>query len=267
MQYRTVVLLVSGLLFLVSCGVPPKAAKDETAAAAPRPPKLMLTLKVASIDLYGLGRRIEKRDVEKFSTLLKKEQVEVLAVQGITRYPNVKTRVDFVSELAALADMRHAFGETIDISGQQRGNAVFSMYPIRSNVTKEFDVPSSFLESALQVTVDAGVHDVRIVSTRFPEKATSRDVTSCVHTLRGLQKASESPFVAAGNLPVQRSSREQDAFTDVRSAMETDPGKAMTSRVWYVSGELFRLLSARTVKTDLGTLTMAEFGLYQHAQP
>jgi hypothetical protein len=266
-QYRIVALLISGLLFLLSCAAPPKAAKDETAVVAPRLPKLALTLKVASIDLFGLGRRIEKKDIEKFSTVLKKEQVEILAVQGITRYPNVKTRVDFVSELAALADMRQAFGETIDISGQQRGNAVFSMYPIRSNVTKEFDVPSSFLESALQVTVDAGVRDVRIVSTRFPEKTTSRDVTSCIQTLRGLQKASESPFVAAGNLPAQRSSREQDAFTDVRSAMETDPGKAMTSRMWYVSGELFRLLNARTVKTDLGTLTVVEFGLYQRAQP
>ncbi len=264
---RIVVLILSGLMFITSCSAPPKAAKNESAAAVQRPPKLALTLKVASIDLFGLGRRIEKKDIEKFSLVLKKEQVEILAVQGITRYPNVKTRVDFVGELAALADMRHAFGETIDISGQQRGNAVFSMYPIRSNVKKEYDVPSSFLESALHVTVDAGVRDVRIVSTRFPEKATSRDITSCVQTLGELQKAAESPFVAAGNFPLQRGSRGQDAFTDARSAMETDPGKAMTSRLWYVSGELFKLLNARTVKTDLGTLTVVEFGLYQHAQP
>ena len=266
MQYRIVILLISVLLFLMSCAAPPKAAKDETAIAAARPPKLALTLKVASLDLFGVGRRIEKKDIEKFSTLLKKEQVEVVAVQGITRYPNVKTRVDFVSELAAMADMRHAFGETIDISGQQRGNAVFSIYPIRSNLTKEFDVPSSFLESALQVTVDAGVRDVRIVSTRFPEKTTSRDVTSCVQTLRELQKASESPFVVAGNLPAQRSVREKDAFADVRTVMDKDPGKAMTSRMWFVSGELFKLLNARTLKTDLGTLTVVEFGLYQRSQ-
>ncbi len=266
MRFRIVVLLVSSLLLLVSCATPPKTAKDESVAAAPRPPKLALTLKVASIDLFGLGRRIEKKDIEKFSAMLKKEQVEILAVQGITRYPSVKTRVDFVSQLAALADMRHAFGETIDISGQQRGNAVFSVYPIRSNQKKDFDVPSAFLESALQVNIDAGVRDVRIVSTRLPERATTRDVASCVRTLGGLQKASEGPFVAAGNLPLQRSTREQDSFNDARSAMETDPRMAMTSRVWYVSGELFRLLSARTLKTDLGNLTMVEFGLYQRSE-
>jgi hypothetical protein len=266
-QYRFVALFISGLMFLLSCAAPPKAEKDQPAAAVTRPPKLALTLKVASIDLFGLGRRIEKKDVEKFSSVLKKEQVEILAVQGITRYPNVRTRVDFVTELASAADMRHAFGETIDISGQQRGNAVFSMYPIRSNVKKEFDVPSSFLESALQVTVDAGVRDVRIVSTRFPEKATSRDITSCVQTLGGLQKASEGPFVAAGNFPLQRSSRGKDEFADVRSSMESDPGRAMTSRMWYVPGELFKLVSARTVKTELGTLTVVEFGLYQRVQP
>lgn len=248
----------------MSCSAPPKAAKDEPSALS-MPPKLAITLRIASIDLFGLKKRIERKDLEAFVTILKKEQVEVLAMQGIVRTPTLKTRVDVVTELAALADMRQAFGETFDISGQQRGNAVFSQYPIRGNLKKEFDVPSAFLESALQVAIDAGVRDVRVVSTRFPELATGRDVTTCVQTIASLQKMTDAPFVVGGNLPATKP-RGQERFVDIQSWMGTEAGKTTGSRLWYAEQELFKVLKARTVKTDLGALIIAEFGLYRRAQ-
>jgi len=252
------------LLFLSACSAPPKATKDDV--ASPPLPKLATSVKMASIDLTGYGKRIEKKDIERFAVVLKREQIEILAVQGITRYPNVKTRVDFVNELAAMTDMRHAFGESIDIMGRQQGNAVFSVYPIRSNQKKDYDVPSAFSEYALHVAIDAGVRDVTIVSTRLPAKAPADDVAKCVRTITDLRVTPEMPFVVSGNLPeLKKTSTAQD-FTDVRSMLPDGTDKTLTSRLWYVQRDLFRLIQARTVKTELGTVTVAEFGLYQQAR-
>ncbi|MCX6132703.1 MAG: hypothetical protein NTU47_02720 [Ignavibacteriales bacterium] len=235
------------------------------ASATPQP-KLALSVKVACMDLSGYGKRIEKKDIERFSAALKKEQIEILAVQGITRYPNVKTRVDFVSELAALMDMRHVFGESIDISGRQFGNAVFSMYPIRSNEKKEYDVPSAFTETALLVAIDAGVRDVGIVSTRLPLRATSEEQARCIRTIAEMQKNLDVPFVVTGNLPTYRKSRDFEKFTDLQISLPDGSAKLLSSRLWYIQGDLFKAVNARTVKTDLGTLTVAEFGLYQQTR-
>jgi endonuclease/exonuclease/phosphatase family metal-dependent hydrolase len=222
---------------------------------------------MASIDLSGYGKRIEKKGIERFSAALKREQIEILAVQGITRYPNVKTRVDFVSELAAQMDMRQVFGESIDISGRQQGNAVFSMYPIRSKQKKEYDVPSAFAETALQVLIDAGVRDVAIVSTRLPVKASSEELAKCLRTIAELQKSPDAPFVVTGNLPVYKKSRDFGKFTDLQTSLPDGSSKSQTSRLWYMQGDLFKVVNARTVKTELGTLTVAEFGLYQQTRP
>jgi hypothetical protein len=168
-----------------------------------------------------------------------------------------------VEEFPSRADMRRAFGETIDMSGQQRVNAVFSIYPIQWSNKKQFDVPSAFFESALQVSIDAGVRDVIIVSTRLPEKATGKDLVSCAQTIAELQTKIDKPFIVTGNLPILSKVKAPESFADIQSTLLADAGATVTSRVWYARGDLFRPLSARTVKTDLGIMTVVEFGLYQ----
>ncbi|HTY38109.1 MAG TPA: hypothetical protein VMH23_13410 [Bacteroidota bacterium] len=262
MQRVLVVLLLPLVLFLCACSAPPAAIKT----APPPAPTLATSVKMASIDLTNYGKRIEKKDIERFAAVLKKEQVEVLAVQGITRYPNVKTRVDFVNELAAQTDMRHAFGESIDIMGRQQGNAVFSVYPIRSNQKKDYDVPSAFSEYALHVAIDAGICDVTLVSTRLPARAPAEDLAACIKTITELRATAEMPFVVSGNLPALKQTRGTDIYSDVQATLPEGSGKTLTSQLWYVQRELFKLLQARTVKTELGTLTVAEFGLYQQVR-
>ena len=263
MRFVPFLALLFAVAFIAGCSAPPQAARTGSSA----PPKLALTIKVASVDLFNYGKRIEKKDIERFSASLKREQIEILAVQGITRYPNMKTRVDFVSELAAQMDMRNVFGESVDISGRQQGNAVFSIYPIRSNQKKGYDVASAFTESALQVSIDAGVTDLVLVSTRLPARATGEDLAKCVQTIAGLQAAPTSSFVVAGNLPPVRKGSASDKFADIQSSLPDGAGKQITSRLWYVPGDLFHVVCARVVKTDLGTMTVAEFGLYQPHLP
>jgi endonuclease/exonuclease/phosphatase family metal-dependent hydrolase len=163
-------------------------------------------------------------------------------------------------------DMRHAFGESIDISGRQQGNAVFSIYPIRSNRNKEYDVPSAFAETALQVSIDAGVRDVAIVSTRLPVRASSDELAKCMRTIAELQTSPDAPFLVTGNLPAYKKSRDFEKFTDLQSSLPDGSAKSQTSRLWYMQGDLFKVVNARLVKTDLGTLTVAEFGLYQQVR-
>jgi endonuclease/exonuclease/phosphatase family metal-dependent hydrolase len=248
-----------GILLVAGCSAPPRITAPSAASASS---KLAITVKVASIDLFNLGRRIEKKDIERFAVALKREQIEVLAVQGISRYPNVKTRVDFVNELAGQADMRPVFSEAIDMGGRQQGNAVFSVYPIRSNQTKAYDVPSAFSESALRVAIDAGARDMVVVSTRLPVRASDDDLTTCVRMIGGLQTA-DMPFIVSGNLPSLKKVRDSEMFTDVQSSLPAEAAKELTTRVWYAQANLFKLLSARVVKTELGTMTVTEFGLYQ----
>ncbi len=254
------------LVFLAGCSGPSRTAREASGNVS-RQPRLATTVKIATLDLFNLKRRIEKKDIERLIGVVKNEQIEVLAVQGISRYPNVKTRIDFVEEFPLRADMHRVFGETIDMSGQQRVNAVFSIYPIEWSNKKEFDVPSAFFESALQVSIDAGVRDVIIVSTRLPEKATVKDLVVCTQTIAALQTKPDAPFIVAGNLPMLSKVKAPESFVDLQSDLADDAGKTMTSRVWYSQGDLFKSLNARTVKTDLGTMTIVEFGLYQPVLP
>ncbi len=253
------------ILFLSACSGPPQASKTDSESLSP--PTLATSVKIACIDLAKYNKRIEKKDVERFAAVLKREQVEILAVQGITRYPNLKTRVDFVSELAAQSEMRHAFGESTDIMGRQLGNAVFSVYPIRSNKKKDFDVPSAFSEYALRVAIDAGVRDVTIVSTWLPLNAPTDDLSRCIRTITELREGAETPFIVSGNLAGVKQSRNAEPFNDVQALLTDGSGKQLTSRMWYVQRDLFRLIRAQTVKTEFGTMTVADFGLYQRGQP
>lgn len=259
-----IAVLCAGLVFLSACSTTPKATSTESVPVSQ--PTLATSVRLACLDLAKYGKRIEKKDVERFAAAVKQEQIEILAVQGITRYPNVKTRIDFVSEFASRSDMRHVFGESTDIMGRQTGNAVFSVFPIRSNQKKEFDVPSAFSEYALHVAIDAGLRDVAIVSTWLPANAPPEDVAKCVRTINDLRPTPETPFIVSGNLPGVKQTRNAEIYTDVQLSLPEGSARQISSRLWYAQRELFKLIQARTVKTDFGVLTVADFGLFQEAQ-
>lgn len=242
------------------CSTPPQTQKEEGVA------KPELTVNIGSVNLSNFGRRMEKKDIVAFARTLKKEQVEILAVQGITRYPSVPTRPDFVRELSTQADMRSAFGEMMNNSGRQTGNAVFSTYPIRSNTSKSFDVKSGTFEAFLQAVVDGGVRDIMVLSAMLPPKASADDLSSCVKSIVALNAPYEkNPVVIAGNLPSSASLRAIGSFNDT-AEMTGDAGKA-GSRFWYASQGILKALSAHTTETEMGTMVVVQFGLFRQVQP
>lgn len=254
--------VVVSLLVLAGCLAPQTHKGDTEAAAKPE-----LTLQVASLNLSSLNKRIEKKDIERFSRMLKEEQIEVLSVQGITRYPSVETRVDFVNELIGKSDMRHAFGEMINSSGRQTGNGIFSSYPLHNNHNQPFEgVKSASFEAALQSSVDGGVKDIVIVSTLLPSKASETEQSAC---LRMISKNTDSqePLIVTGNLPPSERVRLVGRYEDVSDAAGASKTKDLTTRIWYTSDRMLKLMSARTVETDFGTMLVAQFGLFRQPQP
>jgi len=255
---KTIILRVSilalAMLFLDNCATPPKAEKE----AVPKKPEI--TIQIASINLANFSKRIERNNITELVKILKSEQVEILAVQGISRYPGVSSRVDFVNELSSKTDWRNAFGEMQNISGRQTGNAIFSVYPLLSHQNFSWDaVRSTSFEAALQATVDAGARSVIVVSTQLPPKATSREQAQCLKMITALNPDTANQLlIVAGNMPTDEIIRTTNSFAEVPPHESV---KSITSRIWYSASTSLQMLTTRSVETALGTLVIAQFGV------
>ena len=247
------------LLVLAGCAAP----STEKTEIAPRKPDVIL--QVASLNLSGFNKRFEKSEIAKFSRLLKKEQIDVLSVQGITRYPELKSRTDFVNELVAKTDMRYTFGEMYNSGGRQDGNAIFSQFPQRNNHNDSFDgVKSADFEAALQSSVDGGVKDVIVVSALLPAKANETDQSKCLGIIAKKSVAlPNQPMILTGNLPASNTIRMKDSYDDADPAggrkSESDPA----TRIWYSNDGSLKLMGSRTVETEFGPMVVAKFGLFR----
>ncbi len=248
------------MLVLAGCSAP------TTQKASTTTPKLPdLTLEVASMNLSGFNKRFEKKEIEKFTRLLKKEQIDILSVQGITRYPGIESRVDFVNELVAKSEMRYTFGEMFNSSGRQSGNCIFSAYPQRNSHNDTFDgVKSATFEAALQSSVDGGVKDVVEVSTVLPPKAPEAEQSECLSIIASKSVAlPNQPMIVTGNLPTSEKIKTKGAYEDVRDSANKVNEKNLKTRIWYSNDGSLKLMDTRTVETEFGPMLVAKFGLFQ----
>ena len=233
--------------FLAGCGPAPKVQQGE----APPKPELMIT--VASLNLTNLNKRIKRADITRLWQQLKSEQVEVLAIQNLTRYPGVSTRIDPVAELARQADWRQAFGEMADFSGRQVGNAVLAAYPIRSSsVTSYTGVRSAVNDGSLQAVVDGGVHDLLVVSAQLPVKAPTGDQARCLSIIKNARGDARMPMIVAGNLPAT-----VEGFTTVEG------GTSSSTKIVYDGNGILQPTFASTVETSLGTMVIVRFAVFR----
>ncbi len=238
--------------------VPPPAGEATPVAA----PVAAMTVRIASLDLSGFRGRIERSHVDELAGLIASNNIDVLAVQGITRYPTVATRTDLVAELASATGMFHAFGETINVSGRQSGNAVFSSYPVSSSDARSYDgVSGNTFEGALRAVIDAGTRPLVVVSTRLPDPLVGNDARACSDLLSAMAaEAGRDPFVVLGNLPRPPGG---SAWEEVRGSGETAGGTpgARPGSLWYSHGPL-SIGAASGLKCGLGTLLVTEAGIF-----
>ena len=247
---------VAAAAILQGCGgsgrAPAPAPAPAVETAAPSAPTPAIRLRVASLDVSGFGGRIERKHVEELSRLIGSKKIEVLALQGVTRYPSVKTRTDLVGELASAAGMRQAFGETINLSGRQSGNALLSSYPIASNDALSYEgISGSNFEGALRVVVDAGARPIVVVSTRLPEPLTAGDERICAGVISRLEsERGEDPLVVLGNLPPA-----PDGWK------EFSPAGKEAGSLWYTPGPV-SAAGGSTGRCALGTLLIADMDIF-----
>lgn len=263
------------------CPAPREAQKEEQPTPTEKKPIVpAIEIRVASIDLSKYQKKIERDDVQQFAIRLKRDSIDILTVQGITRYPELTTRVDFVDELATRTEMRKAFGETISISGRQNGNAVFSAYPIHSSENTPYDnLHSTKPEAALQAVIDCGVRDIVLISTQLPEKASTEDQSTVVNRLASFNNFYiNRPIIMTGNLPRSDALRSMAQFDVVKLIRQKDGQRSGqsrdgqvqsgdTPRIWYSMNETLRLLDAKIESTVFGPMVVAEFGVFRQAEP
>jgi hypothetical protein len=249
-------LFVISLCIEFFCGCPSTPPKSETV----RKPEL--SLQIASIDLASFNKRIERKHISDLSKILKREQIEVLAVQGIARYPGVSTRVDFVEELSKQTDWRNVFGEMMNASGRQTGNAIFSSYPILSHYNETFEkVKSANFDAAIQASIDAGVRSVVVVSSQLPAKATPDELGQCLKLITALNPDRTNPLtIIAGNLPSSSTLHTDNNFTEVPLRGSS---KSSASKLWYSANSGLQLIATRQLDTELGTLIVVQLGLFR----
>jgi hypothetical protein len=259
------------LVALVGAGCPstrevPKKRPEQplAAPAMKKPPAPGIIVRFASLDISKFPRKIEAPDIERLAAALWKDTVEIFALQGITRYPELKNRIDILQELAARAEMRSTFGETIFLSGHLGGNAVFSSFPIRSSENTHYDrIRSTNFEAALQALIDCGMRDVLVVSTQIPEKASDEDQSICSSTLASFSNLYfNNPVIIAGNLPRAEAVR---AMAQYNEPPGTKPADA--PRIWFSGDGSLKLLGIRYENTALGRMAVAEFGIFPRKNP
>ena len=254
--------ILAVLLMAAGCSAPTSKV-DNVTTNVPRQPDL--TLQVASLNLSAFNKLYNKKEIDKLAGLLKKEQIDILAVQGITRYPGIERHVDFVNELVSRSDMRQVFGEMFNTAGRQSGNGIFSTYPLRNNHNEPFDgVKSALFEAALESAVDGGVKDIVVVSALMPSKAPESDLSKCLKIISDKSLAgTDQPLILTGNLPSSPIMRQSGRYRDVLDSIGTKNDKILSTKIWYTKDESLSLLGTRALDTDFGTMLVARFGLFR----
>ncbi|MBA4312488.1 MAG: hypothetical protein C0417_07640 [Chlorobiaceae bacterium] len=259
MKQFLIYLFITILIF--GCQPPKPIVKEE-----PPPPAIKeiipdMIIKFATIDISKFGKRIELSDIQKFARQLKSDSIDILTMHGITRYPELKTRVDIVEELAKETETRKSFGETINLGGRQSGNSVFSVYPIRSSDNLQFEkIKSTGFEAAMQTIIDCGALNIVVISTHITEKASKDDLESIISSLKQLPETFQSyPIIISGNL-------NSDKLLDKFSAVD-DKSNNGSIPVWFSANGTLKVTSQQAKQSVFGKMTTIVLAIFTKPQP
>ena len=256
LAYLTLALLFTG------CPPPKPIVKElpPPPVVGKKPPMPEIMVNIGSLNLAKYTKKIEKNDVLKFAEQIKLDSIDLVLLQGITRYPELINRVDLVDELARIADLRKVFGETITLTGRQNGNAIFSLYPIRSNENTPYhNLQNSNFETALQAIIDCGAREIVVVSTLLPEKSPASDQSLVATTLGSYNNLYYGkPIIISGNLPKSENARALANYDEARKLRTDD-----TPLVWYSGDGSLKLTAEKIEQTVFGKMSVVRFGVFR----
>ena len=260
-----IICLTAFAVLFAGCSQPEQTAKPAAAKPVPEEKKSVksaapeMTVRMASLDLSKPPFKIEQQHINQIAEVLRKENIDVLTLQGVSRYPGVTTRVDVVDALAFATGMTPVFEETVNLNGKQTGNAVFSRLPVLSHDVKKYEqIHSNIFASALQVIIDMGKSQVVVISTELPPSSQRADLMSCLGTLDSFRHFyTTNPIIVSGNLPRDETAKEFAAFTDA-----SIPGTGNGPRFWFTGSPKLKPMTAKFEPSPVGTLTIMEWGLW-----
>lgn len=213
----------------------------------PKTPEPAITINIASLDLSAHPTKIVKQSVQNLAEALRVEDVHIVTVQSVTRYPDLKNRVDFIIELQKATEMDFKFGETQNFSGRQTGNAIFSIYPFQVSENFEFKQFKS-LSTSLNATIDVGVTHLLVSSLAIPEKLSNIEQKYFVSVLNKIHSRFNSPpFIITGN---------------INSKVLYNADYKIDRCVAYRHSETLTLLETHTIGTEFGKIIIFKFGLF-----
>lgn len=247
------------VLMLPCCKPPEDTAKPIKVETPPvKEPTPAITLNVATLNLSKYGTRYEKQAIAKLAEIIKRENIDVLTLQGVTRYPDIQNRFDLIEELRKHTGMYQKFGETQNLSGRQVGNVVFSSYPIKTYENLDYKKTKT-LATALSVSVDAGVGNIVVVSTLIPEHLTTDEKFDCITTLEGIQKKYQSSlFIVTGNVFLLDNKNLREFKLHYGLLKERD----VFPQLLYLGNDLLKLLDTKVEETGNGKMIIYSFGLF-----
>jgi hypothetical protein len=255
------------LLTLAGCKPSEEPAKPEKIdpIIMPKEPIPAIIINLATINLSKLNTLYHKNDLIKLGEIIKLEDIQILTVQSVTRYPELPKRLDIIEEIKNLTDMNAKFGETENNSGRQSGNAVFSIYPIKNPDNMEYKSYNN-LSTALGVTIDAGIGNIFVVSTSVPLHLTTESLSELI-SFR--EKHLCSTGIITGNFGESLSNNFKNSGTINYDKTKIEfvttsliKRKGYYRYLFYFRDDSIKILDKKIVDTPIGLVFVYKFGLF-----
>ncbi len=254
-------------LIIFSCLIGCKTLKEfETVTPETRKLKEpVLTFNISGLNLSNESTKYSKTAISNLLAILKKEDIQIFALQGVTRYPDLPNRLDIINELQSATDMYFRFGETQNNSGRQYGHAVLSEFKIQSHHNSEYQSLKS-MNTYLSTLIDIGLYNVVITSTLIPDNLKNSEKIFCVSEWLKIQEEYKNcPVILTGNIAAAGiDNLNKTNFISLRknnSDTETIPMDIRT-QVYYTDTEKMKIMEIKRVDTAFGDMFIYKFGLF-----
>lgn len=240
-------------LFISGCKTAEEVKKVDNIKELPiETIKPAITFKIATIDLSRTQTRYSKKSIHKLAKDLQDECIDILIIQSVTRYPELKNRVDLLKELKNFSEMNYKFLELENTSGRLVGNALFSIYPIQNYNNEELVINGKkFL--LMNTSIDIGIPNILIVTLPSVQIKTDAGFKILTDNLINISNNFLTKyFIAVGNIF-------KNSSLSIRPEDEIDV--CIDSFLYKKS---IKLEKEKVKTTDLGKLIICEFGVYQN---
>lgn len=236
-------------MLLNSCG----PSKEAGVSHPPEKKALTSTFKILSINARHTLK--EKSDVRKLTKLIKSTGAEIVAVQQIEKPEEGKEGFDAVKELGKQMDMYNFFGKARFLDGFDSGNALLSLYPVKSTTVHPLPVGKGKVRRSLAFgVVDVGLRSVDVGSTELDDQSPSERVSQAEELCSIAKSYSDELFIVCGSfyesMSGKAAAKMQDHFSSANELHEST--RSAEQQLYVLKSEKIEPISAEKVRLGGG---------------